>query len=387
MGCAESAPVESPAEVDRSAELLLEWRGSTLGADQPVRFAPSSMTKWKIALVKATVDESHLQCSIGTAQVGYSPGAYGGGQAVNLCTVWCVPEVGAKSSSALALKPDPQQLYPLELRARSRAARSASRRKKTRRGLSLLVGLADRTPPVRTMLSGIRRLSKSGSKKDATDGGERLTFSITRADGTFGVGLSDSNYITSIEEGTPAASTGLMPGDLIVAVNGEDLDGRKVTNVMAKSPDLDTIKLTVERRPPPTQRKGSLTDRMPKLSLSGRASGAEVISESSDPDIQRTLSTMMPGETMVSIRLTRAQARAQFGAQFGAQFSAQFGLRDPVLRAIPLLGAVLADAAPPPPARDRRARRSASRCRIRTTKSSASTWDRRPNARGCSTAT
>ena len=185
------------------------------------------------------------------------------------------------------------------------------------------------------MLSGIRRLSKSGSKKDATSDGERLTFSITRADGTFGVGLSDSNYITSIEEGTPAASTGLMPGDLIVAVNGEDLtvDGvaRKVTNVMAKSPDLDTIKLTVERRPPPTQRKGSLTDRMPKLSLSGRASGAEVISESSDPDIQRTLSTMMPGETMVSIRLTRAQARVQFGAQFGAIF----GLRDPVLRAIP----------------------------------------------------
>ena len=229
------------------------------------------------------------------------------------------------------------------------------------------------------MLSGIRRLSKSGSKKDATD--ERLTFSITRADGTFGVGLSDSNYITSIEEGTPAASTGLMPGDLIVAVNGEELliDGvaRKVTNVMAKSPDLDTIKLTVERRPPPTQRKGSLTDRMPKLSLSGRASGAEVISESSDPDIQRTLSTMMPGETMVSIRLTRAQARAQFGAQSGAQF----GLRDPVLRAI------LADAAPPPPARDCRARRSASRCRIRTTKSSASTWDLPPNARGCSTAT
>ena len=188
------------------------------------------------------------------------------------------------------------------------------------------------------MLSGIRRLSKSGSKKDATDGGgERLTFSITRADGTFGVGLSDSNYITSIEEGTPAASTGLMPGDLIVAVNGEDLDGRKVTNVMAKSPDLETIKLTVERRPPPTQRKGSLTDRMPKLSLSGRASGAEVISESSDPDIQRTLSTMMPGETMVSIRLTRAQARAQFGAQFGlrdpscAQLrsSAQFSLTPP----------------------------------------------------------
>ena len=234
------------------------------------------------------------------------------------------------------------------------------------------------------MLSGIRRLSKSGSKKDATDGGERLTFSITRADGTFGVGLSDSNYITSIEDGTPAASTGLMPGDLIVAVNGEDLavDGgvaRKVTNVMAKSPDLDTIKLTVERRPPPTQRKGSLTDRMPKLSLSGRASGAEVISESSDPDIQRTLSTMMPGETMVSIRLTRSQARAQFGAQFG--------VRDPVLRATPFLGAILADAAPPPPARDRRARRSASRCRIRTTKSSASTWDRRPPARGCSTGT
>ena len=235
------------------------------------------------------------------------------------------------------------------------------------------------------MLSGIRRLSKSGSKKDATSDGERLTFSITRADGTFGVGLSDSNYITSIEEGTPAASTGLMPGDLIVAVNGEDLtvDGvaRKVTNVMAKSPDLDTIKLTVERRPPPTQRKGSLTDRMPKLSLSGRASGAEVISESSDPDIQRTLSTMMPGETMVSIRLTRSQARAQFGAQFGAQS----GHSDE--RAIPFLVAILADAAPPPPARDRRARRSASRCRIRTTKSSASTWDRRPTARGCSTAT
>ena len=59
------------------------------------------------------------------------------------------------------------------------------------------------------MLSGIRRLSKSGSKKDATD--ERLTFSITRADGTFGVGLSDSNYITSIEEGTPAASRFIRP--------------------------------------------------------------------------------------------------------------------------------------------------------------------------------
>ena len=41
MGCAESVPVESPAEVDRSAQLLLEWRGSTLGAAQPVRFAPA----------------------------------------------------------------------------------------------------------------------------------------------------------------------------------------------------------------------------------------------------------------------------------------------------------------------------------------------------------
>ena len=104
MGCAESVPVESPAEVDRSAKLLLEWRGSTLGA-APVRFAPSSMTKWRIAFVKATVDESHLQCTISGAvdRVG-SPTAYGGGQAVNLCTVWCMPEVGAKSSSALALK-------------------------------------------------------------------------------------------------------------------------------------------------------------------------------------------------------------------------------------------------------------------------------------------
>ena len=103
MGCAESVPVESPAEVDRSAQLLLEWRGSTLGA-APVRFAPSSMTKWNVALVKATVDESHLQCTIASAVDRFGGGPTGGGAPVNLCTVWCVPEVGAKSSSALALK-------------------------------------------------------------------------------------------------------------------------------------------------------------------------------------------------------------------------------------------------------------------------------------------
>ena len=103
MGCAESMPVESPAEVDRSGELLLEWRGS-LGANQPVRFAPSSMTKWKIALVKATVDESYLQCTIASAVDRFGGGPTGGGAPANLCTVWCVPEVGAKSSSALALK-------------------------------------------------------------------------------------------------------------------------------------------------------------------------------------------------------------------------------------------------------------------------------------------
>ena len=103
MGCAESVPVESPAEVDRSAKLLLEWRGS-LGANQPVRFAPSSMTKWKIALVKATVDESHLQCTIASAVDRFGGGPTGGGAPVNLCTVWCVPEVGAKSASTLALK-------------------------------------------------------------------------------------------------------------------------------------------------------------------------------------------------------------------------------------------------------------------------------------------
>ena len=229
------------------------------------------------------------------------------------------------------------------------------------------------------MLSGIRRLSKSGSKKDATDG-ERLTFSITRADGTFGVGLSDSNYITSIEDGTPAASTGLMPGDLIVAVNGEDLavDGgvaRKVTNVMAVArPRHDQA--DCRARSPPTQRKGSLTDRMPKPA-SGRARRAP---RSSPSRRTPTSSGRSPDDARRDdgiVRLTRAQARAQFGAQFGAQ-SACAQLRS---------SAILADAAPPRPARDRRARRSASRCRIRTTKSSASTWDRRPTARGCSTAT
>ena len=51
MGCAESVPVESPAEVDRSAKLLLEWRGSTLGA-APVRFAPSSMQTASLAAVR-----------------------------------------------------------------------------------------------------------------------------------------------------------------------------------------------------------------------------------------------------------------------------------------------------------------------------------------------
>ena len=54
--------------------------------------------------------------------------------------------------------------------------------------------------------------------------------------GNFKVGcdVSDSNVVTKVKQDTPAGRGGLMVGDQIIAIDGEKLDGRKVSEVLQR---------------------------------------------------------------------------------------------------------------------------------------------------------
>ena len=51
-----------------------------------------------------------------------------------------------------------------------------------------------------------------------------------------GCDLNDSNVITKVKEGTPAARAGLLVGDQVIDLEGEPLAGRKVSAVLQRRP-------------------------------------------------------------------------------------------------------------------------------------------------------
>ena len=61
-----------------------------------------------------------------------------------------------------------------------------------------------------------------------------------------GCDLDDSNVVTKVKEGSPAARAGLQGSDQITDIDGEPLAGRKVEDVLAKKA-LHTF--TILRRP------------------------------------------------------------------------------------------------------------------------------------------
>ena len=63
---------------------------------------------------------------------------------------------------------------------------------------------------------------------------------------SLGIGLNDMNYITSVEPGSVASKHGLQLGDQVVAWQGEQLGGKKITQVLTPSP---VHKFSIRRSP------------------------------------------------------------------------------------------------------------------------------------------
>src|SRR5690606_17329714 len=85
---------------------------------------------------------------------------------------------------------------------------------------------------------------------------ERESFDRRVSAQTVGLGMTiDTDddtgavYVTRVIELSPAAEAGIEPGDIIVAINGEDMTGMTQDDVVARSrgPEGEQVELTVER--------------------------------------------------------------------------------------------------------------------------------------------
>ena len=81
----------------------------------------------------------------------------------------------------------------------------------------------------------VREGAADAAGKSEEQAETRMTMAEQNA-GNFKVGcdVSDSNVVTKVKQDTPAGRGGLMVGDQIIAIDGEKLDGRKVSEVLQR---------------------------------------------------------------------------------------------------------------------------------------------------------
>ena len=153
-------------------------------------------------------------------------------------------------------------------------------------------------------MNTLRRMSSIKPK------GTRHTVTISRSEGSLGLGLSDDNCVTSITPGSSAAATDVLVGDYVVGIGGKPVGSRKLVSVLAENAGIEIV-LEIERAS--AESKGSSTPRggsMPRFgsSLFGGMSRRSTRSGSdAAPDEvtheHRTGSFAQAGETVRALRL------------------------------------------------------------------------------------
>ena len=163
-------------------------------------------------------------------------------------------------------------------------------------------------------MNTMRRLSSSSSKPKAT----RHTVTISRAEGSLGLGLSDDNCVTAITPDSSAASADVLVGDRIVGIGGQPAGSRKLVSLLAENAGSE-IELDIERAS--AERKGGSTPRFGSTLFGGTSRRSARSSNSHDsgsdfaPDeviSHRTGSFASAGETVRALRLKHPHPRPPF---------------------------------------------------------------------------
>ena len=89
-------------------------------------------------------------------------------------------------------------------------------------------------------MNTLRRMSSIKPK------GTRHTVTISRSEGSLGLGLSDDNCVTSITPGSSAAATDVLVGDYVVGIGGKPVGSRKLVSVLAENAGIEIV-LEIER--------------------------------------------------------------------------------------------------------------------------------------------
>ena len=174
-----------------------------------------------------------------------------------------------------------------------------------------MLGTAHRTLPISLSLSlprasftmnALRKLSSTSSKPKGT----RHTVTISRSEGSLGLGLSDDNCVTSITPGSSAASVDVLLGDFVVGIGGKPVGSRKLVSVLAENAGSE-IELEIERAS--AESKGSSTPRFGSSlfgGLSRRSTRADSGSDVASDEVthqHRTGSFAQAGETVRALHL------------------------------------------------------------------------------------
>jgi C-terminal processing protease CtpA/Prc len=149
-------------------------------------------------------------------------------------------------------------------------------------------------------MNTLRKLSNSSKPK-----APRHTVSISRSEGSLGLGLDDDNCVTSITPGSSAAATDVLVGDYVVGIGGKPVGSRKLVSVLAENAGSE-IELEIERGS--AESNGSSTPRggsMPRFGSSLFGGMSRRSTQSGSDDANRAGSFAQAGETVVTLLLAR----------------------------------------------------------------------------------
>ncbi len=152
-------------------------------------------------------------------------------------------------------------------------------------------------------MNALRKLSGSGSSSRSSGSAAPTQYVVTvsRAGGSFGLGLSDDNVVTTVAEKSSAAEASIQPNDRVVTVDGQPVGSRKLVSLLAENRNTE-ITLGIERGSSSVARKSSGSGATPRgLGLFSSRSKSNTQTD----DVHRTGSFADMGERILTLRLAR----------------------------------------------------------------------------------
>lgn len=149
-------------------------------------------------------------------------------------------------------------------------------------------------------MNTLRRMSRGSDKDKGPSSAEanaaaRLTFTMAREHGSFGISLTDDNTVTAVTAQSSAATAGLQPGDVVLSLNGKTLGSRKIASLLADISEQE-ITLIVDRRPEASnQTRRASGSMLPRIPLTGRRASKDASDASDGDELNRTASFALPG--------------------------------------------------------------------------------------------